>query len=130
MFRIERRVLRQHRIEPDRGRRARLRDAFPALRRLRIGRGLDRPFRGARRQAHHIVVGRGAGGFARRIGIVGRPLAAGALAEHAAQPQEDEDCERKENDGVNVEQVPHAFYGRTGISGTAAALDAVLAALT
>ena len=31
-----------------------------------------------------------------------RPLAAGALAEHAAQPQEDEDRQRQEDDGVDI----------------------------
>ena len=43
----------------------------------------------------------------RRIRVVGRPLAAGALAQNAAQPQENEYCERQEDDGVNIE---HVFY--------------------
>ena len=54
--------------------------------------------------------------LARGIGIVRRPFPAGALAEHAAQPQENEHCERQENDGVNVEHVSHAFGYRGGTS--------------
>ena len=58
--------------------------------------------------------------FARRIGIVRRPLPAGALAEHAAQSQEDEHRERQENDGVDVEHVSHAFGYRSGTSARSA----------
>ena len=56
------------------------------------------------RQRHDLVVG-GGRGIARGIRIVGRPFAPGALAEHAAQAQENEHRERQENDGVNVEHV-------------------------
>ena len=63
----------------------------------------------ARRQRDHVVVARGAGCLARRIRIVGRPLATGALAQHTAQPQENEHCERQKDDGVDVEQVAHAL---------------------
>jgi hypothetical protein len=52
--------------------------------------------------------------LARGVGIVRRPFPAGALAEHAAQPQENEYCERQKNNGVDVEHVSHAFGNRTG----------------
>ena len=99
--------------------------------RRRLG-GLGRRIGAARRQAHHLVVGRGARGLARRIGIVRRPLASGALAKHAAQPQENEDCERQEDDGVDVEHVAHALglsSGRAWRSAASTALDAAFAAI-
>ena len=92
--------------------------------------GVGSGFRLARRQRDHIVVARGAGRFARRIGVVGRPLAPGALAQHAAQPQENEHCEREEDDGVDVEQVAHALGLWARHSCAIVALDAALAALT
>ena len=91
-------------------------DALPALDRLG-GRG--RRLRGGFRRA----IGQGDDFFRRRphrlargIRIVRRALAAGALAEHAAQAQEDEHCERQEYDGVDVEHVSHAFGYRSGRS--------------
>ena len=66
----------------------------------------------AGRQGDDLVAGGAPYGVARRIGIIGRPFPAGALPEHAAQPQEDEHCERQENDGVKVEHVLHALGSR------------------
>ena len=42
------------------------------------------------------------GATLRRRAVIGRPLAAGALPEHAAQAQEDEDRQRQEDDGVDI----------------------------
>src|SRR4029453_7806073 len=52
-------------------------------------------------------------GLAGGIGIVRWTFPACTLAHHAAQSQEDENCERQENDGVDVEHVSHAFGYRT-----------------
>ena len=65
------------------------------------------------------------------IRIVGRPFPASALAEHAPQAQEDEHRQRQENDGVDVEQVEHAFRLPSGLAWPGAAstaLDATSAA--
>ena len=59
----------------------------------------------ARRQGHDLVGRRAAHRVARRIGIVGRPLPPGPLAQNAAKPQENEYGERQEDDGVDVEHV-------------------------
>ena len=77
------------------------------VRRGRFRRAIGQVTTLSRRRPHRL---------ARRIGIVGRPLAPGALAQHAAQAQEDEHCERQEYDGVDVEHVSHAFGYRTGRS--------------
>ncbi len=107
---VEALVLARDGVETGRQRRARLGDALPAIDRLdRLGRLLRGVGRAAR-QRHDLVAGRrrpdgaGRGG----IGIIGRPLAAGALAEHAAQAQENEHRQRQENDGVDIEHVSHA----------------------
>src|ERR1700681_2511582 len=94
-------------IEPPGPRRPGRRDPGIAIHRLlgleRLGR-----FRRARRQGNYLVVCRVADGIRRRIGVIRRALAGGPLTEHAAQPQEDEYCQRQEDDGVNVEHV-YAF---------------------
>ena len=106
---IEARVLRHHGIETERSGRALLGDALPPVGRFRVGGRGGSGFSLARRQRDHIVVARGAGRFARRIGVIGRPFAPGALAQHAAQPQENEHCERQKDDRVDVEQVARAL---------------------
>jgi hypothetical protein len=50
------------------------------------------------------------------------------LTQHATKSQEDENCEREENDGVDIEHVSHAFGYRGGtsagsLSGLAPGLD-------
>ena len=71
--------------------------ASTGRRRCRLGR--------PRRQGHDLVGRRASHRVAGRIGIIGRPLAAGALPQNAAKPQENEYCERQEDDGVNIEHV-------------------------
>ena len=83
------------------------------------GAGRRRRLAAAAGQRDDIVVG-AAHGVAGGIGIIGRPLAAGALAQHAAQAEENEHRQRQENDGVDVEHVALAFGCRdrtTGIVG-------------
>ena len=84
-------------------------DALPAIDRLgRLG-GFCAGVGRAARQRHDLVAGRRPDRAAGRgIGIVGRPLAPGALTQHAAQPQENEHRQRQEDDGVDIEHVSHA----------------------
>ena len=103
MLGIEICVGRRDRIEPRRDRRAAFGDALPALARApEPARRSWRGFRRARRQGHDLVGRRAAHRVARRIRVVGRPFAAGALAQDAAKPQENEYCERQKDDGVDV----------------------------
>ena len=97
-------------IEPGGKRRAQRGDTFPAFagfdRLGRLGRG---GFRRAVRQRDDLL-GRRPRRLARGVRIVRRPLPAGTLAEHAAQAQKDENRQRQEYDGVDVEHVLHALY--------------------
>ena len=115
MLGVETRIRADDRIETRRDGRSALGNILPALgRRLR---DFDRPrrrFGRSRRQRHDLVACRAAHGIARRIGIVGRPFAAGALAQDAAQPQENEDRKRQKDDGVDVEHVGHSFGSASG----------------
>ena len=98
---------------PDGQRRARLGDALPAIDRLdRLG-GLLRGIGSAAGQRHDLVARGGPDGAGRGgIGIVGRPLTAGALTEHAAQAEENEHRQRQEDDGVDIEHVCSRGGGR------------------
>ena len=69
--------------------------------------------RRTRRQGHDFVICRAAHGIACRIRIIGRPLAAGALSQDAAKPQENEHRERQEDDGIDIEHVSRSFGGAT-----------------
>ena len=109
---VEGRIAGDDGVEPGGDARPALGDALPAIRRRRRRLGLPRcRFRRTRRQGHDFVVCRAAHGVARRIRIIGRPLAAGALSQHAAKPQENEHRERQEDDGVDVEHVSLSFGG-------------------
>ena len=68
----------------------------------------------AGRQRHNLVTGRAAHGIARRIGIIRRPFPPGPLPQNTAQPQKDEDGERQEDNGVDIEHVLHALGGGGG----------------
>ena len=105
-------------VEPGRDRRAGFGDVLPPLGGQSRSLGRYRPRwrfgRMGRRQRDDLAVGGGtAHGVARGIGIVRRPLAAGALAQYATQTQEYEHRERKKDDCVNVEHVWHLSASRT-----------------
>ena len=98
------------RVEALRQRRARLRNALPAVGRRRDvrGRRQRRLIDHGARHRHDVVVLRPLHDI-RRGAIIGRPFASGALSEDAAQAQEDEDGQRQEDDGVNI-HVVFAFW--------------------
>ena len=110
----KRRIRRRDGVEPRRHARPTLGDSLPAVR----GRGsdLDWPrcccLGRSRRQGHDLVVRRAAHRIACRIRVVGRSLAAGALSQDAAKPQENEHCERQEDDGVDIEHVSYLSASR------------------
>ena len=109
MLGVEARLLARNRVEAGRDGRAGFGDPLPALGRFRRLDRLLGGLGGAAGQRDDVVVGRPAHRIARRIGVIRRPLSAGALAEHAPQAQEDEHCQRQENDGVDIEHVSHAL---------------------
>ena len=57
------------------------------------------------RQGHYLVAAAGALQHIARASVIGRPLAAGALTEHAPQAQENKDGQRQKNDGVDIHVV-------------------------
>jgi hypothetical protein len=118
MLGVEGLVFPHQRIEPDRHRRAGLGNALPALGRLRRLDRLLRRLGGTPGQGHHVVVGRAPHRVAGGVGIIGRPLAPGALTQHASQAQEDEHCQRQKDDGVDIEHVSHALGSRDGTAGS------------
>jgi len=111
MPRIERRILRCDAVKSLSQRRAGFGQAFPAIgRRGHICRRRQRgliDYRAGHRN-HLVVLLRPLHDVARRA-IVRRPFASGALSEHIAQSQEDEDRQRQEDDGVNI-HVVFAFW--------------------
>ena len=71
----------------------------------RLGRGRRRAL--ARRQRHDVVV---AGAARRRLHarVERGRLVAGAAAEHAAEPHENDDGDDQEDDRIDVEEPAHA----------------------
>ncbi len=107
---LEARVIASNGIEPTGDRRALLGDALPAFARVGNLEWFLRALGGATRQCHHIVVGGATTRVASGIRVIRRPLAAGALPEHASQTQEDEYRQRQEDDGVYIRKhVWHAL---------------------
>src|SRR5262249_42128312 len=78
--------------------------------------------RGSPAGKRHYVVIRGTPHVTGRIRVVGRPFPARALAQDAAQAQENEYRQRQKNDGVDIEHVLHAL-GSRGAAGSAASLQ-------
>jgi hypothetical protein len=95
----------RHRIEAGGERGAGFGDALPAIDRLFfVARLHGRPTAVTARQSDYVALaGRRPRHVAGRIRIERRTLASGALPQHAAQAQENENREREENDGVDIE---------------------------
>src|SRR5262249_13955412 len=108
MLGVEARIAMRDGVETGGNRRSRLRDTLPSLFRIGSWRRGCRRLAAAAGQGYDVVVG-AAHGVARGIGIIGRALAAGALAQHAAQAEKNEHRQRQENDGVDIKHVALAL---------------------
>src|ERR1700716_720816 len=110
MPRIERGILRDNGIQPLGKRGAGLSQPFPAVgRRHHVrGRRQRRLIDHRARHRNHVVVLCPLHHVARSA-VERRPFVSGALSEHIAQTQEDEDRQRQEDDGIN-NHVAFAFW--------------------
>ena len=111
MLRIKGAVPGHDGVEAGGKRRIRQRDALPAIHRLTVFRRLLQ-FRAAGRQRDDFIVGGATHRVARRVRIIRWPLASGPLSKHAPQSQENENRERQEYDGVDIEHVSEALGSR------------------